>query len=389
MSTRINVLSFRNTIVDGGPEKAILQWYEHIDKQKFSYQLASFDNPGGVQARLVDRARAVGMQTHLIPWGRRKRMIAAVRAVVRIVREQNIHIIQSHDAKCDVVSWLAARITNTPVVGAAYGWFGNRSQFRVRIYEWLDVRLLNQFQAIVSPSRSLVEESIATGIRPDLLNVVYVGIDCHNFQVGRDEALRRQLGLAPGDFALVNLARLWPEKGQTYLLTALQAVVKKFPQTKLLMVGDGPMKPELQALARQLGLEQHVIWVPFPDSLPALLACVDLQVHSSIYEGLPMAILSGMAAGLPILTTDVGGVSEVIANGRTGLLVPPKDTAALAEGLMLLLSRPDLAQRLGAAARKSVQQNYHSSAGARSLENIFERLFEARYQSSRAEQVLS
>ena len=79
----------------------------------------------------------------------------------------------------------------------------------------------------------------------------------------------------------------------------------------------------------------------------------------------------------------------MIANGRTGLLVPPKDTAALAEGLMLLLSRPDLAQRLGAAARKSVQQNYHSSAGARSLENIFERLFEARYQSSRAEQVLS
>jgi len=389
MSARINVLSFRNTIVDGGPEKAILQWYEHIDKKKFDYQLASFDNPGGVQACLVDRARAMGMSRHLIPWGRRKRMIAAVRAVVRIVREQNIHIIQSHDAKCDVVSWLAARITKTPVVGSAYGWFGNRSQFRVRIYEWLDVHLLNQFQAIVAPSRSLVDESIATGVRADLLNVVYVGIDCHNFQFERDESLRQKLGLAPGDFTLVNLARLWPEKDQSSLFTALQAVVKKFPQTKLLMVGDGPMKSELQGLVRKLGLESNVIWVPFPDCLPALLACVDLQVHSSIYEGLPMAILSGMAAGLPIVTTDVGGVSEVIENGKTGFLVPPKDPAALAEGLLLVMSRPELAQRLGAAARKSVQQNYHSSAGARSLENIFERLFEAHYGASRAEEVMS
>ncbi len=389
MSTRINVLSFRNTIVDGGPEKAILQWYEHIDKKKFSYQLASFDNPGGTQACLVHRARAMGMPTHLIPWGRRKRIIAAVRAVVRIVREQNIHIIQSHDAKCDVVTWLAARITRTPIVGAAYGWFGNRSQFRVRIYEWLDVHLLNQFQAIVAPSRSLVEESLTAGVRADLLNAVYVGIDCHNFELKRDESLRRQLGLAPGDFALVNLARLWPEKGHTYLLAALQAVVKKFPQTKLLMVGDGPMKLELQGLARQLGLELNVIWIPFPENLPALLACVDLQVHSSIYEGLPMAILSGMAARLPIVTTDVGGVGEVIENGRTGLLVPPQNPAALADGLLLLMSRPDVAQRLGAAARKSVQQNFHSSAGARSLENIFERLFEAHYGASRAEEVMS
>ena len=380
MSPKINVLNLRNSIVDGGPEKAILMWYQHIDKDRFNPSLACFANPGATEASFMNMARAIDFPAYLIPWGRRKQVVAAVRSLTRLIREKEIHLLHSHDAKFDVVAFLASRLANIPVVGVAYAWFGKTSQFRVRFYEWLDIRLLNTFQAVVAVSESLKSESIERGVRAHLIHHVYSGIDYDSFQQNPDvAAIRRALGLSPGDFVLINLARLWPEKGQTFLLKALRDVVSKDPRAKLVVVGKGPLLPELTAEAASLGLTGHVVWAGFPDRLPDLIRSADLQVHPSVYEGLPMALLSGMAAGLPVIATDVGGVSEIVVNEETGLLIPSKSPEHLAKAILSLMGDPARARSLGDAARATMFRKHRVQVTIRKLEDVYQSVFDAHY----------
>jgi glycosyltransferase involved in cell wall biosynthesis len=386
MNDMINVLNIRNTIIDGGAEKAILNWHAHIDRRRFDCRLACFANPRGVERRLVNLAVQGGMPTSLIPWGRRKRLVAAVREVVKLIKDHRIHLVHSHDAKCDVVVWMAARLTGIPVVGSAYAWFGRNSQFRVRFYEWLDVRLLNTFQAVIGVSKSLVQESISVGVRPELLTTVPTGIDYDQFQQRTDiPATRRRFGLGADEFTFVNLARLWPEKGHTYLLQAMKEVTRHHPTLRLVVVGEGPLADRLQSESRSLGLSGNIIWAGFPGNLPDLLNSVQAQVHASTYEGLPLAILSGMAAGLPLVATDVGGVSEVVFDRRNGLLVPAKDPAMLAAAILSVVSNYAFAKKMGENGRQLIFERYRMQNVVRCLEDVYQRVYDACYRTKRQE----
>lgn len=380
MSAVINILNLRNSIVDGGPEKALLMWFKHIDKTRFNPIVACFANPGQTEASFMNMARQIGFPGYLMPWGRRKQIVGAVRSVVRLVRENSIHIIHSHDAKCDVVAFLASRVTGIPVAGVAYAWFGKTSQFRVRVYEWLDIHLLNTFQAVIAVSDSLRLESIERGVKDPLVHRVYSGIDYDDFQRTPDVlSVRRSLGIEGDDFVLLNLARLWPEKGQIYLLKALQTVVAKVPKVKLVVIGEGPLLPELTAECKALGLEKHVVWAGFPDALPDIVRSANLQVHPSVYEGLPIALLSGMAAGLPVVATDVGGVSELVRDGETGILIPSKSPEHLAAAILSLIADPVRGLCLGDNARRMIFERHRVQVTIRDMEAVYQQIFDAHY----------
>lgn len=375
MNPRIHVIHLRNTITQGGAERMLLNWCGHIDRQRFQFSIVCFANPEGTESCLLDPASRLRIQTFRIPWGRRKRLFSAVNSLVRIIRENPASILHSHDAKSDVVAWLTHLRTRIPVVGAAYAWFGGRSVLRNRVYEWLDASLLKQFHAVVAVSESLRAESIAQGLDPDRLSVIRTGVDFDSLQRDPDRwAVRRSLGLLPDDIVIGNLARLWPEKGQEFLVTAMCQVVDYNAKAKLVIVGNGPLESELRAHASALGIASHVVFAGFPPNLPDVLQVFDAQVHSSLYEGLPMALLQGMAAGLPIVATDVGGVGEVLRTGENALLVPPADAGALASAIIQLLRDKSAAQRMGEAARCFVRENYSMTSAMRQLETVYERV---------------
>jgi len=169
---------------------------------------------------------------------------------------------------------------------------------------------------------------------------------------------RTALGLAENDLIAGIVARLNQIKDHPMLLRAFRIVKDKLPQAKLLIIGDGTTRPQLEQLTTELELGETVRFLGTRSDVPELLSCIDIAVLSSREEGLPLSILEAMAAGKPVIATDVGGISTVVRPCETGLLVPAGDSKAMASALLTLFANPDSANQMGRTGRRLIEQNY-------------------------------
>jgi glycosyltransferase involved in cell wall biosynthesis len=168
---------------------------------------------------------------------------------------------------------------------------------------------------------------------------------------GGGDGVRAELGIPEHAPVVGNLANFKAAKDHPTLLRAAARVRERLPEVRFLLIGQGPLEPEARRLAAELGLDATVVFTGFRTDAHRLLAALDVFTLSSTYEGLPIALIEAMALGRPAVVTRVGGVPEVLADGDQGLLVPPRDPAALADGLLRLLGDPGLRDRMGAAGR--------------------------------------
>jgi glycosyltransferase involved in cell wall biosynthesis len=182
-------------------------------------------------------------------------------------------------------------------------------------------------------------------------HVVPLGVDLDRFASGTP-TLQKD-GVLVGD-----VARLARQKDHRTLLAAMATVRREHPDARLVLVGDGELRAELEQLAAGLGLEGSVLFTGARDDVPDLLASFDVFAHAARYEGFCLAVVEAQAAGIPVVATAVGGVPEAVANGETGLLVPPGDDHALAAAITRLLEDQPLADRLAAAGRRRVHDLY-------------------------------
>ncbi|HEX8200995.1 MAG TPA: glycosyltransferase [Isosphaeraceae bacterium] len=201
--------------------------------------------------------------------------------------------------------------------------------------------------------RALVEHE---GIPPGRVEVIYNGIDMAPIAPADDpearDRARRELGVGPEDFVAIQVARLDPVKDHPLALRALARVVARRPEARLVVVGEGPEAETIRGEVRRLGLDGAVRLLGLRGDVPALLAGANLGLLTSRSEGIPLTVIEAMAAGLPVLATRVGGLGEVVADGQTGLLVPPGDDGALADAWLRLADDPDLRRQMGAQGRR-------------------------------------
>jgi len=186
------------------------------------------------------------------------------------------------------------------------------------------------------------------GIMPDKVSVIYPGIDPEHFLNAKHrEAVRQELGI-PFDVPVVGtVARLAPEKGLADLIDATARIRQVVPGTRLMLVGDGPSRPELEQRVRGMGLCDVIHFTGIRRDIPDVLQAMDVFALPSLREGLPKAILEAMAASLPVVATTVGGIPEVVEHDATGFLVPPRDVNALAWNICRLLKNPALRTAMG------------------------------------------
>jgi glycosyltransferase involved in cell wall biosynthesis len=185
-----------------------------------------------------------------------------------------------------------------------------------------------------------------------------------------DPALRAALVAGRPDYVVLTPARLHPQKGHTYLLAA----AVKIPDATFVLAGDGPLRAELEAHARNLGVTDRCVFLGDRTDVPDLLAAADLFVLPSLFEGLPVSVLEAMAAERPVVATAIGGTDEVVRHEETGLLVPPCDPSALAAAISRIRSDPSLARRLAAAGRERVEREFSSEVTARKVMGIYDEL---------------
>jgi glycosyltransferase involved in cell wall biosynthesis len=304
--------------------------------------------------------------------------LRAIRADLRgVIRTHDVAVVQTHLlGSLDFVA-LASREDDAPVVlwtvhnalldlradqlppGQRWLLAGKRAAFRLAYRS--AGRLADGFVAVSDE----VAKAIAAAYRPSRgrLFVIPNGVDVERYQRPVDrEAVRSTLGLAAEARLVIVVAKLFAQKGHAVLLEALPFASLR-PQDAVLLVGEGPERDQLERTARDRGLTSVRFLGNRPD-VARLLAASDLFVLPSLWEGLPMALLEGMASGLPVIATDVAGSRQVVASGQNGILVPPGDPGSLASSLTRLLADDAERARLGRAARELVEEQFSAARQA-------------------------
>lgn len=289
----------------------------------------------------------------------------------RIIRRGGYTIVDAHNVQSILWAHLGALLAGAPGrVTTLHSDFGQEYRgARGWLYEgvWrLDRFLARQFITVTEVLQAkAVREGLAA--RSMLIpNAVRVPPAPRS---ETDPALRATWGFSPDDWVVAILARLKPVKGHRYLIDAL-ARLPDLPQIKLLIAGDGSLLPDLQAQVQASGLERRVVFAGFCDDADAVLRAADAVCMASLSEALPYAVLEAMAWARPLLVTAVGGMATLLEHERSALLVPPADSAALAEGLRWMAGHPAQARALGIAAYEQVRSAF-------SVEQMIDRVLEA------------
>jgi glycosyltransferase involved in cell wall biosynthesis len=211
------------------------------------------------------------------------------------------------------------------------------------------------------------------------VKVVYLGVPVDEFSRlrGADEiaAARQELGLGPDEFAVGTITRLHESKGNSYLVDAAARVVAQRPGVRFVLVGEGPLQPDLEAQAERLGLGERFIFAGFRRDAARTLSAFDLTVFPSLWEGTPLTAFEALAAGKPIVATDADGLLDILADGHDAAIVPKGNAEALAEKIVWIIDHPDDRARLAAAARESGQR-YDIGVFVRKMERLYTLLHE-------------
>jgi glycosyltransferase involved in cell wall biosynthesis len=190
------------------------------------------------------------------------------------------------------------------------------------------------------------------GFPRERITVIRNGADLQKFGATSRTVARELLGIASGDFVIGTVGRLVPVKDHVVLLSAIAGVNESGVAASMVIVGDGPLRGDLESRAHALGLERQVLFLGHRPDVDRILPALDVFALTSVSEGLPNTVLEAMATGLPVISTDVGGVDELVVDGETGLLVPARDAGAFSAAILKLAGDRGLREEMGAKGRK-------------------------------------
>lgn len=370
------LLYLRDTLTVCGPGKTILNTWKTIDRNRYQLTIvATRPEPGGRNA-LIDAALAQHATAIPMPIGRGIDLIAVAR-VVRLLREHRIDVLQTHDAQTRRIGVIAAALTGVRHITSVHGWiFNDRKE---RAAKWLDARLIRQADAVIAVSDRLKQELEAAGVPPQRITVLRNAILLRDYAVaGTASSVRREFGIREDQPVISIVGRLSLEKGHEIFLQAASTIAKSHPDLRCLIVGDGPLEPTLRQRVQELGLTAQVVFTGHRSQLADIYAATDVLVISSLTEGIPNVLLEAFAHGKPAVATSVGGVPEVLEEGRTGWLVDVGDHQAIARHVVRLLDAPELRAQMGATARATIEQQFSFENRTKALETLYDRITHAR-----------
>lgn len=321
-----------------------------VDLREF-YPKGGFDSPGGIYQML---------------------------RLAMFLRRGGFQIVHTHDLYANLLGIPAAVLARVPVIISSQRDLAHLDLYRTRRRLWLR-RLQNLSTAVLTNANAVRDAVVAENhIAASKIRVIYNGVDLERFSVKtRDRSwLARN---AEQEKWVVLVGNMHSDvKGHPCLIAAAEAVPREFPGVRFVLAGDGEQRQNFEQQVAQLGLQNNFLFLGRRDDVPRLLACCDIAVLPSKAEGLPNAVLEYMAAGLPTVASRVGGNAEIIQDGKTGLLVPPENPAALSEALLRLLRDPGFAATLGNRGREYVISEFSFPRMIENTEQLYTELLRQR-----------
>ncbi|MBL7157885.1 MAG: glycosyltransferase family 4 protein [Candidatus Omnitrophica bacterium] len=274
--------------------------------------------------------------------------------LLTFVKENKIDIIHAQTRTAQILAYALSKATGAKFISTCHGFFKSKRISRRLFSAWGD--------SVIAISDAVRDHLIKDfRINHDKVFLIYNGVDTEAFsaEISSDEEMRlkRNLGFAKCP-VIGSISRLSPVKGLKYLLFAMKDLLKSVPEAQLLLVGEGPSKDFLTGLAKKLGIENNVFFAESTIRIQRFLSIMDVFVFSSLEEGLGLSLLEALASGKSCVASDVGGVSSIIEDGVTGILVPPKDAHALKEAIERVLNDENLRVSLARNGRDLVKEKF-------------------------------
>jgi hypothetical protein len=277
--------------------------------------------------------------------------------LLNLLRHEKFVAIETFTAHANLIGLPLAWIAGVPNrIGSHRGKIEGFSP----LLERLNTLLINSpiTTRLVAVSKRVEDDAVVEGIRPERIVRIANGIDIQKVDPAEILRVRNGLSVQSDDLVLLSVGRLMYQKGHTLLLKALPTVLAEFPNVLALIVGNGPLKDDLQAEAARLNISEQVKFLGFRDDVPVLMSAADMFLFPSRFEGMPNSVLEAMGYGLAVIATDVQGVDELIRNEENGIIVPVENTAAISRAILRLANSPEERRRLGRAAHDTIKQKY-------------------------------
>ena len=360
---RPRVLQLLATGGHGGAQESYTGLLLGLDRSRYEVRALSLSAGSAVQ-----RLRSLGVPVEVLDATDDE---VAVRELVAWLRREEIDLVHAHMFRAEVIGTRAAVAAGTAVIVATVHSSRVRSDDDIRLL----ASLTPSMDRLIVPSESIARKVRGEGRDAARFAIVPNGIDLSRFSGPvRPCALRGEYRIPASAPLLGVVARLEPEKGHRHLIDAMPAILRAVPETWLAIVGEGSEADALRAQAAELGsrVAARVVFTGRRDDVSALTSDLTLAVLPSTREAQGISLLEAMARGVPVVASAVGGIPEVVTDGVDGRLVPPGDSAALADAIVELLRDGELRRRLGDAGRRTVVDRFSIDAQVRMIEGIYD-----------------
>ena len=346
---KVNILYLITEFDVGGAENVLYDIATRIDRQKYNPSAACLTGYGAIGGKLSES----GIEVEYLDM-RCKADLRIIPRLVKLLRKRKTHILHSHLFHANILGRIAGKIAGVPIIISTV----HITELRRRHHLWLDRFTSGLVNTEICICEAVKEFTIREAKIPsEKLVSIPNGINLEKFDRQWDrEGKRAELGIGSQTKVIGTVSRLSKQKGLEFLLRAVPGILRNVPDSVFIIVGDGELKPELRQLAEKLGIEKKIIFAGFRKDVLEVMNIFDVFVLSSLWEGMPLALLEAMALSKPIVATAVGGCRELVIDGENGFLVKPSEVSELSEAITTILRDSELASRMERNSRKKAEQ---------------------------------
>lgn len=362
--SKINIMHILPSLEIGGMENGVVNLVNELDRTLFRPFICCLQREGPLKERLKKDVVVLNLEQkdgfqYYLPF-----------KLCRLFQRENVAIVHTHNFATSLYGIVGARLANTPVI--IHGEHGMIAQDKKR-RKLLAKHLSNFVDCVTTVSDDLKEILISKiGINKHKIITIVNGVDIRKFEENFDrKVIREEVNLQTTDFVVGTVGRMVSVKGHSTLIEAFSRVAGCIPNSRLLLIGDGALRRELESQSKELGIEDRVKFLGQRADVHKLLHIMDIFVLPSLSEGMSNVILEAMASRLPVVATNVGNNSELVKNWKTGILINKPEPALIADAILNILSDIEIAKDMGKAGYEHARQYFSLLQMIKKYEDIY------------------
>ncbi|MFH1612612.1 MAG: glycosyltransferase [bacterium] len=367
---KINILMVITSTGIGGAEKIFFQIIQGLDKKKYQIVVCSLKKKGEIALELEKQGiKVISLNTFDKEnfWA----VLDSFRIIIKLVficLKEKINIIHSHLFRANIFSRISGKLVGIPVISSIHTL---QSEKKYKLYlEKISSFFVNKIIVVCQKIKDFMIEKAK--INPNKIIVIYNGINLQEFNIIVDKKkMYKELKIINEPYIITYVARLVLEKGHIFLFEAMKLILESYPNTILLIVGEGFLLNELKKITYKLEISKNVIFTGVKKNIPEILKITDIFVLPSLREGLSVSILEAMASSIPVIASKISGNQELV-DENTGLLVPVKDSFALAKAIKELLDNKEKRIEMGKQGRIKVEKYFTCEKMVKEIENLYD-----------------